>query len=677
MMTNKITVTDLSNIEKEILYESVMDQSANGDVTLEGEFSKRGVAIKKAILNQDYEDKIRKELVVTPFVTPGSIQKPSSFSIYRESKMKYYVPRFYATERLGIPLTRIHRTYLDNILKNQTIPDHHFNFSGSLRDYQINIVNTYISESKKSGCGLLEIPCGRGKCLGKNTPIMMADRSTKMVQDVVDGDYVMGDDDNVRIVSGVTNGVSEMYRVKQYNKLTYRVNKEHILTIYDTASKTIQDIPVTDVYNELLMPIRACQIYGVQYDVDNNTYSYTNISIKKETNPDYYYGFQVDGNHRFLLGDGTVTHNTVMALNIISKLKVRTLVIVHKEFLMNQWIERIQQFLPNTTVGRIQGKVIETDKDIVIGMLQSLSMKDYDPEVFSPFGLTIVDECHHIASEVFSRSLFKITTPYMLGLSATMERKDKMTPVFKLFLGDIIYKEEREKTDEVNVRTVYYSDHDDEEFSKVVYNFKGQTQYTAMIKKLCEHTYRSELILRILEDLLREEPSQQIMILAHNKSVLTFLYNTIEERNIAGGSVGYYIGGMKEKQLKETESKKVVIATYAMAEEALDIKSLSALILATPKTDVTQAVGRILRMKHKLPVVVDIVDQHEVFKRQWDKRRRFYSKCNYHIQEIASIEYHNRFKEWHTIFSPYSGRQKSKYNKSKQIKLSGQCMLKM
>jgi superfamily II DNA or RNA helicase len=84
---------------------------------------------------------------------------------------------------------------------------------------------------------------------------------------------------------------------------------------------------------------------------------------------------------------------TVMALKIMSVLKKKTLVVVHKTFLMNQWLERIQQFLPGARVGRIQGQEIDVeDKDIVIGMLQSLSMKEYDESVFRDFGLTVFDE---------------------------------------------------------------------------------------------------------------------------------------------------------------------------------------------------------------------------------------------------------------------------------------------
>lgn len=333
---------------------------------------------------------------------------------------------------------------------------------------------------------------------------------------------------------------------------------------------------------------------------------------------------------------------TVMALNIISKIKRKTLVIVHKEFLLNQWIERIEEFLPDAKVGKIQGQIIDTeDKDIVIGMLQSLSMKEYPKDLFDEFGLTIIDETHHIGAEVFSRALFKIVSKNMLGLSATMNRKDGLTKVFKMFIGDIVYSIERESGDDVVVQSITYET-SDEEFNEVVYNFKGQTHYSIMIKKLCEYNHRSEFILTVLENMLKDSRNKQIMILAHNKCLLVYLHNAIKHRNMA--TVGYYIGGMKEKDLKETESKKVVIATYAMAEEALDIKTLSTLIMATPRTDVTQAVGRILRVKHERPLVVDIVDSHEIFQRQWKKRRTFYTKNKYTIEQTTSGKYLEHYK---------------------------------
>ena len=91
-----------------------------------------------------------------------------------------------------------------------------------------------------------------------------------------------------------------------------------------------------------------------------------------------------------------------------------------------------------------------------MGMLQSLSMKEYPSSLFNSFGLTIIDEVHHISSEVFSCALFKIVTKYMLGLSATMNRKDGTTPVFKMFLGDVVFKGKREEEHNVTVQAMEY-----------------------------------------------------------------------------------------------------------------------------------------------------------------------------------------------------------------------------
>lgn len=473
----------------------------------------KGYTIMKENLTIEEQELIRKELTVKPFVPKTSLSQPTPFPIYRESKKKMYIPRFYGQEYYGEPEeTRI----LDT-------PKLNINFKGELRDFQKPIVNKYIQEAKKNGGGLLEIHCGAGK--------------------------------------------------------------------------------------------------------------------------------------------------TVMALNIISQLKVKTLVIVHKEFLLRQWKERIEQFLPGVKIGRIQGETMDTEgKEIVIGMLQSLSMKDYPRKLFQQFGLTIIDECHHIGAEVFSRALFTVVSKYMLGLSATMERKDSLSKVFKMFLGPIVFSKKSDNNADVLVKAIYYS-HDDDEFSETDLNYRGQVHYSKMIKKLCEFNRRTEFILKVLKDTLDDgDKEQQIMIIAHNKNLLKYLFEAIEHRKIA--TVGYYVGGMKEEALKASENKQVIIATYAMAEEALDIKTLTTLIMATPKTDVRQAVGRILRQKHKQALVIDIVDQHDIFQRQWNKRRRYYNKKKYNII-CADVENYKKNK-WEDI-------SKKKKFKSVALKkdafLQGKCMI--
>jgi superfamily II DNA or RNA helicase len=371
-----------------------------------------------------------------------------------------------------------------------------------------------------------------------------------------------------------------------------------------------------------------------------------------------------------LLDIHTGAGKTVMALKIISMLKKKTLIIVHKGFLVMQWEERIRQYLPSARIGRIQAQTIDIkDKDIVIGMLQSLSMKDYPRGMFDSFGLTVVDEVHHISSEVFCRSLTKIVTKYTLGLSATMQRKDGLTKVFKMYLGDIIYKMKRDKEHEVLVRAIEYKV-DDNDFNKVEYDFRGNAKFSTMISKLCDFSPRSEFILKVIKNELHRDNKQQIIILAHNKSLLTYLFKAIEYRNIA--TVGYYIGGMKEAALKLSESKQVIIATYAMAAEALDIKSLTTLLLASPKTDVVQAVGRILRQKGHEPVIIDIIDNHEPFQKQWMKRKSYYAKEGYRIIQTDNSRYDNNI--WEEVFK--SGKTKlpkiKEYNEPDPI---GKCLL--
>jgi len=328
---------------------------------------------------------------------------------------------------------------------------------------------------------------------------------------------------------------------------------------------------------------------------------------------------------------------TVMALYILAQLRRKTLVVVHKSFLMNQWIERIEQFLPGARVGRIQGQTVDIDdKDIVLGMLQSLSMKEYPADMFDSFGLTVFDEVHHMGAEVFCQCMMKVTTLYTLGLSGTMQRKDGLTKVFKMFLGDVVHKEKAASEHRVVVKAINYCV-DDAAFNETEYDYRGNPKFSTMISRVCDYAHRSEFILRVLQKELAENPEQQVMILGHNKSLLTYLHKAIEHRGIA--SVGYYIGGMKEADLKASESRKVIIATYAMASEGLDIQTLTTLIMASPKTDVCQSVGRILRVKHGRPLVIDIVDQQDIFKNQWYKRRAYYVKQNYDILMTDSPTY--------------------------------------
>ena len=137
-----------------------------------------------------------------------------------------------------------------------------------------------------------------------------------------------------------------------------------------------------------------------------------------------------------------------------------------------------------------------------------------------------------------------------------MNRKDGLTPVFKMFLGEIVFSVKRDTDDFVLVKSITYESND-HDFNEPITDYRGNIAYSSMIVKLCDYVPRSEFILKVLETELKEKSDQQIMILAHNKNLITYLFKSIEHRDIA--SVGYYIGGMKEAALKESEQKKVII----------------------------------------------------------------------------------------------------------------------
>jgi superfamily II DNA or RNA helicase len=92
---------------------------------------------------------------------------------------------------------------------------------------------------------------------------------------------------------------------------------------------------------------------------------------------------------------------TTVALALAAHLKVRTMIVVHKEFLANQWVEKIQEFCPGATIGRVQGPEFDIEKDFVIALIQTMCQREHPSKAFDSFGLLIVDEAHRSAHPPF------------------------------------------------------------------------------------------------------------------------------------------------------------------------------------------------------------------------------------------------------------------------------------
>jgi len=336
---------------------------------------------------------------------------------------------------------------------------------------------------------------------------------------------------------------------------------------------------------------------------------------------------------------------TVIAIYLACKLGLKTLVLVHKTFLQNQWYERIKQFT-NAKIGMIRQKKIDIkNRDIVIAMLQSVSMIDYDSDIFKDFGLVIYDECHHAASKVFSQALFKTGTKYTLGLSATPFRADGLTKILYWYLGEIYYRKVRKGSRGVIVKMFDYESNDILFKAKKMWrNGKIIPAIQKMITNVGKIRSRNNFIVNIING-IRNQYERKILILSGRINHLELLKEKVDKiiedevkRDLLEPNectTAFYIGRMKEYELRDAADADIIFASYAMAEEGLDIDKLNTLILATPKRNIVQSIGRILRKPIKdgdlNPLIIDIVDQFSMFDRWGGTRRKYYDKNKYNI----------------------------------------------
>ena len=380
---------------------------------------------------------------------------------------------------------------------------------------------------------------------------------------------------------------------------------------------------------------------------------------------------------------------TFMALGIAARIGKRFLVVVDKEFLMNQWKGEMEALLPGIRIGIIQednkqiGDVeqpIQKDPtisemkaklkelglkvggtkevllsrlkdaipgynekpvvekvqyDCCIALIQTVVRREFTPTDFESFGFTIFDECHHLGAQHFSKVLQRIQTKCMLGLSATPTREDGLSKVFTWFLGEPVYWEKiREPDPTVEVKGVFI------ETADILYNtvpvdWRGETVMARLLGNILGCEERNKEILRwILR--LAAEPERKILVLSERIGHL----NAIEELVKAADStltMSYYIGGMKEAVREAgAATSRILLASYAMASEAMNIKTLNTVILASPRKQVEQSTGRILRVRpdqrNVPPMIVDIIDNHSMYLGQWRKRLTYYRKCTYQVE---------------------------------------------
>ena len=289
---------------------------------------------------------------------------------------------------------------------------------------------------------------------------------------------------------------------------------------------------------------------------------------------------------------------TVMALFMIAERKQPALIVVHTKELLNQWIDRIETFLgiPAGEVGIIgNGKKTIGDK-ITVALVQSL-YKCSD-EVSPNIGHLIIDECHRAPSRTFTEAVSAFDSKYMLGLSATPWRRDKLSKLIFWHIGDVIH--EVNKADLVENGDILQAEIVTRETDFEPYSDPA-TEYSKMLSELTEDTGRNNLIAK---DVAAETGSGGGICLvlsdrkSHCEALQVLLRNSFDvPSTVLTGDIGNRDRQDIVDRLNRGEIK-VLVATGQLIGEGFDCKALSTLFLTTPikfSGRVLQYLGRILR----------------------------------------------------------------------------------
>lgn len=400
------------------------------------------------------------------------------------------------------------------------------------------------------------------------------------------------------------------YNVKVFK--VYRISKEFVtIPIYYYLDKLVEKFPEIKDYKTDFNQI--AEVNQANFD---NTIELRPNQIECYTNCINEFSKPFGGGIILMI---TGFGKTLVSLKIACFLKQKTLIIVNKLELIEQWKKEIKKFIPDAKIGLIQGQNFDIEgKDIILGMLQTISIKKtLTSENFSWCSLAILDEVHNISSEVFSNVMFKIRPKYIFGLTATLERKDNLHYLIEWYLGGVRYSNiSSEKKQITEIHIYKYKG----ESSVPLTLRNGDVACSAMLSAIANDPKRNDLIVDILKQLTKN-PERQILLISDRITQLKYINKKLPTTS------ALFIGKMKSEELEESKKSQILLATYKLAGEGFSHAKLNCLVFGTSRSNINQAVGRIYRKNHLIkPVIVDIYDDFSYFKSQYYKRRKIYKE---------------------------------------------------
>lgn len=603
-----------------------------------GYMLKKSKLTKKEILN------IIKDLTVTPLVNTNYSTAAESHKVYFETDEYITVPRYYGEERFG-------KATSDEKVKGVSI---NITFKGTIRENQKIIVESCYNDILNKGGGVIVLPCGEGKtvdaiilaCKLGLKPLVIVHKTFlqnqwyKRISQFTDAKIglirqkkidVKGKD----IVIGMLQSIALIdYDPEIFNDFGMVIFDEcfpgYERVITDSGSMTFDEIYKL-FENRQKLPL------VLSFNERGNFFEYKEITFCWKKQADELINVIVNKrkitctpNHKFLTFRGYVQA---------------------KDLLCSDVLKGIYEGMGFQEYGELTIKIERVELNEYNKIVYDIEVKDNHNFIIanSEHDLTgpIVHNCHHSPAKVFCNALAKTCSKYTIGLSATPYRKDGLIKVMFWYLGDIIYKMERKGDKRVQVKIFNYISNDPLfKEKKTWFNGKTNPNVPKMITNMYKIKDRNTFIVNII-DKLKCHYDKKILVLSHRLDHLSILKDAVDDLikkqeqdgiiEIDEYTTSKYIGGMKEMSLNDAAEADIIFATYAMAEEGLDIDGLNTLILATPKADIIQSIGRIMRKPIQegdvFPLIIDIMDGFSVFINWSEVRKNYYNKNGYDICE--------------------------------------------
>lgn len=349
-----------------------------------------------------------------------------------------------------------------------------------------------------------------------------------------------------------------------------------------------------------------------------------------------------------VLAATTAFGKTVIAAWLIAERGVNTLVLVHRQQLLEQWIERLSAFLefPSKAIGRLSGGRKKLTSVLDVALIQSLVRKGVVNDCIGNYGHVVVDECHHLCAHSFEMVARRAKAKYITGLSATVARKDGHHPIIFMQCGPVRHRVDaksqasaRPFTHHVYVRPTAFRQPSET-------NPDPRAEFHQLYEGLRTNDARNQMI--CADIIAAVEEGRSPLVLTERTEHLLEL-----ARRLSPGVPNLIImrGGQGKRGLDATlarlaevskTSARVILATGKFIGEGFDDSRLDTLFLALPiswKGTITQYVGRLHRLNDaKREVrVYDYVDLNvPMLSRMFDRRCRGYETLGYTILLPAS-----------------------------------------